>query len=113
MLNAVTTGRTLSQDAVPKVCFRPKMYKNANRTACERHLVSQNALQGVFSRSGIVKRPLKTSRSRVFTQPRPRAAVKDLLLVLCFFSLTFACDSRRINARAIAVTAINFSLSAF
>jgi len=69
------------------VRFWPRLCKNAKWTACRRHSASQNALQGVFSRSGMVKRPLKKRRSRVFTQPGPITGIRTVECTIPLLSI--------------------------
>ena len=69
---AVSTSQTHQSVANRDVRLGSRLCKNAKRATRRRHSASQNALQGVFSRSGMVKRPLKTRRSRVLHSLDPK-----------------------------------------
>jgi hypothetical protein len=59
----------------------PRLCKNANSTSPLRRSTFQNARYGVFARSGMVKRPVKTRPWHVFTQPGPNPAVQRSIVI--------------------------------
>jgi hypothetical protein len=52
------------------VCYQLRLCKNSKPIVRCRPLIPQNSRYGIFSRSEMAERPMKTRGSRAFTQPK-------------------------------------------